>query len=459
MSRSLFDKCSLSLVLVSLLVSFVLISGCISVKQESATHTQLNQENISKKQISTIASKMNQNNINIRQIPTTSVKINQWNISDPVNGSNQFALDMLSQISDGQQKNIFLSPWSIYSALAIVHEGARGTTEKEMNDVLHFSDNENVTRQQFASAYDRLNPGDKGYALSVANALWVENDYPLLSNFTNDIDRNFHGIAKNVDFKGSTEDTRKTINSWVAERTGNKITDLISPVDISSDTRLIITNAVYFNGKWVNSFDKNLTQPRNFTTAEGKIIETPMMHKDGNEFLFNYLETDDMQALELPYQGERVSMIILLPKNDNISSLERSLSLEKLSDIRKGLQERLVEVYIPKFKFSTKYSLVDNLKGIGLTIPFASEADFSGIDGKKDLFISDVIHQAFVDVNEEGTEAAAATAVIFGATAAPPSRRIEIPVFRADHPFIFIIQERETGNILFMGRVSDPSKD
>lgn len=453
MSRILPDKCSRSLVLLSLLVLFVLISGCISVKQEPIMHTQLNKEDNSKKELPTIGSQINQSKIQIWQVPAASAKINQGSLSDIANGNNQFALDLLSQIGDGQQKNIFFSPWSIYSALAVANEGARGKTAKEMQQILNLPENDSLRRQNFALAYDKFNPKGAGYALSTANALWVENDYPLLSNYSNDIARNFNGTAKNVDFKGAAEDTRKMINSWVAERTNDKIQEILSPGDISPLTLFIITNAVYFNGNWAHPFDKKLTQIENFTTGEGKIIEIPMMNNDGYEFHSNYWETENLQALEIPYKDERISMIILLPKKDNISSFERTLSLERLAEVRNSLETDLVAISMPKFTFSTKYSLVDCLKGMGLTIPFTSEADFSETNGKKNLFINEIQHQAFVNVNEVGTEASAATVMRLKGG----DLRVQ-HAFKADHPFIFIIQDRETGNILFLGRVSDPSK-
>jgi serpin B len=325
-----------------------------------------------------------------------------------------------------------------------------------MQQVLHFPENDSQRRQSFASAYDKFNAKDAGYMLSTANALWVEKDYPLLENFTTDIERYYHGTAKNVDFKEATEDTRKMINSWVEERTNNKIKDLIFPGGISPQTQLVITNAVYFNGTWVRSFDKNATRNGEFKTGDGWTIQTPFMSSLGSESRFNYTEAGDMQMLELPYQGGRISMIILLPKSDDISSLERSLSAGRLAEWKKGLQEGRVDIYIPKFTFAAKYNMAKNLEEMGMPTAFTPEADFSGINGRKDLFINEVIHQAFVDVNERGTEAAASTVVVM------PTMALDAPrttIFDADHPFVFLIQDIETSNILFMGRVSDPSKN
>ena len=392
-------------------------------------------------------------------LSSAQLEMNSGNIYDLATGNNQFALDMFSRISGGQQGNAFFSPWSIYSAIAITREGARGDTALEMQHVMHFPENDSLRKQSFAEGYDKFNSKDAGYTLSTANAIWVEKDYPLFSNFTSVIDSYYHGSAKNVDFKGATEDARKTINSWIEEMTNNKIKDLVSQGGISPQTQLIITNAVYFNGTWVRSFDKNLTQKRNFKLGDGRIIETPMMESFGKDSLFNYTEKGDMQMLELPYRGNKISMIILLPKDENTSSLEGLLSLENLAEWKRALKDVEVDVYIPKFTFSTKYLMSKNLEDMGIKLAFNPEANFSGINGKKDFFVSEVIHQAFVDVNEQGTEAVAATAVVMPMSAINAPR---IPVFNADHPFIFIIQDEETGAILFMGRVSEPgntSKD
>ncbi len=243
------------------------------------------------------------------------------------------------------------------------------------------------------------------------------------------------------------------INSWIEGRTGNKIKNLISQV--SPEMQLVITNAVYFKGAWARSFDKNMTEKRSFRTDDGRTIEIPMMESKGDELEFSYNETKDLQILELPYQGMRISMIILLPAGNNTTSLEKSLSLEKLMEWRKSLEEsEFNDVRIPKFNLSARYSLTNNFEDLGMRTAFTPGADFSGMNGRSDLFINDIIHQSFVDVNEQGTEAAAATGAANVMARMPGYGP---PSFWADHPFIFLIEDKETGNILFMGRVSDPS--
>lgn len=366
--------------------------------------------------------------------------------------NNRFALDLYSQISS-EKGNVFFSPWSIYSALSMTYEGARGKTADEMQSVIHLPKNDSIRRQSFAALYDKFNSANAGYTLSNANALWVQKDYSLLRDYTSVVDEYYHGKAENVDFKGATEDARQTINSWVEDRTNDRIKDLIPPGILDPMTCLVLTNAIYFKGSWVREFDRNETQDENFMTEEGSTVKVPMMRSFGEESLYNYMETEDMQMLEIPYKGWNLSMIVLLPKSDDISPLERSLTPEKLVEWKRKLKELQVDVYIPKFTFNTKYFLIEDLEEMGMGTVFAGAADLSGISSMENLSVSDVIHQAFVEVNEVGTEAAAATAVVIE-RAAPDGPKI--PVFRADHPFIFMIQDRETGSILFMGRVSDP---
>jgi serpin B len=220
-------------------------------------------------------------------------------------------------------------------------------------------------------------------------------------------------------------------------------------------TRLVLTNAIYFKGTWIKQFEKKQTRDTDFRVNATSIVKVPMMQRTGEDAKFNYTESDNLQILEMPYEGDKLSMIVLLPKNDNLSSLESSLSLEKINDWRSKLREQRVDVFMPKFTFDTKYSMNETLANMGMPTAFTYSADFSGMDGTQDLYIQKVIHQAFVDVNEEGTEAAAATGVSVGLKSAMPQ---QTPIFRADHPFVFIIQDKENGNILFLGRVSNPSK-
>ncbi|MBU2598602.1 MAG: serpin family protein [Actinobacteria bacterium] len=372
-----------------------------------------------------------------------------------INSNNQFAFDLylkLKDVPEYNESNIFFSPYSISTALAMTYEGARGQTAEEMRSVFHFPEDDSIRRSSFAKIYNLLNKKDKKYELHTANALWAQKDYKFLEDYMNTIQRYYAGKVTNLDFVNDTENSRITINKWVEEQTNNKIKDLIPQGVLDALTRLVLTNAIYFKSMWIKQFDKEDTIEDDFKVNPEKTVKVPMMRLTGEEATFNYAETEELQILEMLYEGEELSMLILLPKEDNLKSVEESLNKEKITELRNMLIEEQVDVYIPKFKFETKYFMNEILKKMGMSTAF-SNADFSGMDGTKKLFISDVIHQAFVEVNEEGTEAAAATGVVMKETAVLPSI-----VFRADHPFIFMIQERETGNILFLGRVVNPSE-
>lgn len=373
-----------------------------------------------------------------------------------VSANNQFSLELYSNLQEKEEGNVFFSPYSISTALAMAYEGARGRTADEIKSVFHFPGDDSVRRLAFATVYNRLNKKDANYKLDTANALWVQQDYKLLDNYTETIEGYYDGKATNVDFNGATEQTRQTINSWVENKTNDKIKDLFPQGSLGKSTRLALTNAIYFKGTWVKQFNKNDTRDEDFRVRRDKTVKAPMMKRTDKNARFNYAETDGLQILEMPYEGEKLSMLVLLPKNDDLKHLEDSLTLERLNEWKTQLKGQSVEVFVPKFTFTTRYSLNENLKELGMPMAFSDAADFSGIDGTRSLSIQIVVHQAFIDVNEEGTEAAAATGVTFGPTAMPPPA--SVPIFRADHPFIFIIQERETGNILFFGRVIDPTK-
>ncbi|MGB3342047.1 MAG: serpin family protein [bacterium] len=372
-----------------------------------------------------------------------------------IDANNQFAFELYAQFNEqSKDLNTFYSPYSILTALTMTYEGARGQTAEEMQSVLHIPEIPDARRPNFASIYNEINKKDKAYKLSTANALWAQKDYCFLEEYTNSVEKYYGGKVTNLDFTGASEKSRQAINKWVEDQTNNKIKDLIPKGLLNADTRLVLTNAIYFKGTWVKQFDEKDTKEDDFRMSTGNTVKVPMMRLTGNDAKFNYAETDEIQILEMPYSGEEISMLIILPKENDLASIEKSITLEKLSEWKNILNERRVDIFIPKFKFETKYFMAKALSDMGMDAAFGSTADFSGMDGTRDLFMQNVIHQAFVEVNEEGTEAAAATGVVMGITSVGPM----IPIFRADHPFIFIIQESETGNILFLGKVTDPSK-
>jgi len=369
-----------------------------------------------------------------------------------VDANNQFALELYSKLNENDDGNIFFSPYSISTALAMTYEGARGETADEMQKVFHFPENESVRRGGFARIYNLLNKKDKEYQLHTANALWAQYDYQFLPEYIATVDNYYGGKVTNVDFKTKTEEVRQMINQWVEDQTNDKIKDIIPPGVLSSMTRLVLSNAIYFKGTWVKEFEKRETHDAPFRTNPDKTVTAKMMQRNDKDAKFNYYENEELQVLEMLYKGEELSMLVLLPKDENLQKLEASLSVEKLNEFRSNLRERKIDVYMPKFTFETKYFMKETLSDLGMPTAFKwPGADFSGMDGTTNLFISSVIHQAFVEVNEEGTEAAAATVVVMELGAMIGND------FRADHPFIFIIQERETGSILFIGRVVDPT--
>ncbi len=368
-----------------------------------------------------------------------------------VRGNNTFALDLYGELR-AQEGNLFFSPFSISTALAMTYGGARGSTAAQMEQVLHFEVTTERLHQAFSQLVETLNAqGAKGdYQLSVANVLWGQQGVGFLKKFLDLTEKHYGAGLRQVDFAAATEAARRAINAWVEEETQGKIKDLIQPGVLNALTRLVLTNAIYFKGTWAEQFDKKATRDAPFTLATRQQVKVPMMHKTEN---FGYTEAEDFQALELAYAGDDLSMVIFLPRQvDGLAALEKELSLDNLQSWLGGLRRQTVQVSVPRFTMTSEFRLQEVLKSLGMTDAFSGAADFSGMTGRRDLFISAVIHKAFVDVNEEGTEAAAATAVVMMRSAAP---RPPV-VFRADHPFLFLIRDNASGSILFIGRLVNP---
>jgi len=344
------------------------------------------------------------------------------NLQELINASNRFAMEMFSNLSNDRD-NLFFSPYSIFTALGMTYEGARNQTADEMRSVFHFPADNQTRWSLFFSLINKLDAKDAGSLLATASALWVQNDFRLLDEFLNVTTAYYKAEVANVDTAGDPEGSRVTINTWVENHTCGKIKDLIPQGIIDRNTRLVLTNAIYFKGDWLKQFNVSLTEERNF-------------HPDAKTTV-------------------KAQMMALLPKAGATDSLESMLTPQKLNEWRGNLTQTRVDVYFPKFKLETKYYLKENLSKMGMPTAFSNTADFSGMNGYPRLYIAEVIHQGFVAVDEQGTEAAAATAVVMKDTSCiePP-----VPVFNVDHPFIFIIQERDTGNILFMGKLVDPTR-
>lgn len=372
-----------------------------------------------------------------------------------VAGNSSFGFELYQKLSE-KEGNIFFSPYSISTALAMTYAGAKGQTEKEMAGVLHFSLPQEKLPEAFSKLQSSLNAlQNKGCMnLSIANSLWAQKDYHFLESFWA-LNKKYYGAGLQLaDFRKQSERARQTINTWVEEKTQQKIKELFKPGVINPETRLILGNAIYFKGKWVSQFEVKETVATDFYVTPRETIKVPMMSQTA---AFTYKDFDDFSAMDLPYIGNGMSMIIFLPKEvAGLKKLEKNLTNDKvknwINELSKAGKSEVI-VTMPKFKITAEFELSETLSAMGMPRAFIN-ADFSGMTGEKDLYLSNVVHKAFVEINEEGTEAAAATGVSMGITA------IVTPlVFRADHPFIFLIRENQTGSILFVGRIVDPTKE
>ncbi len=364
-----------------------------------------------------------------------------------------FALDLFQQLR-AAPGNLFCSPYSISTALALTAGGARGETEKQMAAALHFSLDRSRLHPAFAELQATLNKIQKSghVQLNVANSLWPHKQHPFLADYLN-LTRRCYGVEITaMDYAHAADAAGATINRWVEAQTHDKIKNIIPSGTLDALTKLVLVNAIYFKGNWAHPFEKSATQPAPFKLAGDKTVAAPLM---GQSREFRYAKAGGVQLLELPYAGDELSMLILLPEQaEGLAELEKQLTVATVREWTRQLRPREVHVFLPRFKMTAQFELSRALTALGMRDAFGGTADFSGMDGRRDLFISAILHKAFVDVNEEGTEAAAATVVMMRELAMmePP------PTFRADHPFLFLIREKSTGSILFLGRVADPTQ-
>jgi serpin B len=367
-------------------------------------------------------------------------------------GNTAFALDLYARLR-GQEGNLFYSPLSMSAALGMTYAGARGQTADEMAKALHFDLGQDRLHPALGSLLRDLGGQDKqrGYQLSVANALWPQKGHPFTPAFLDLTRTSYDAGLEEVDFRGATEAAREQINHWVEEHTQDRIKELLKPGVLKPQARLVLTNAIYFKGDWHSRFNKDHTREAPFHLTAREKVTVPLM---GQKEHFGYLDGETFQAVEMPYAGKDLSMVVFLPREvDGLADFEKRLTAERLAGWLGKLQDTEVDVSLPRFKVTAELDLVPTLSALGMKQAFSSQADFSGLDGSKDLFLSAVVHKAFVDVNEEGTEAAATTAAVVEEKAA----RVN-PVFRADHPFVFLIRDRSSGSILFLGRLVHPGK-
>jgi len=387
----------------------------------------------------------------------TSPEVDEAELTTLVSGNSTFAFDLYQALRD-EDGNLFYSPYSISLALAMTYAGARGETAQQMADTLHFTLSQDRLHPAFNSLdleFSQRGQGAKGkdeggFRLNVANAIWGQRDYHFLATFLDVLAENYGAGLRVLDFTKEPEKSRIIINDWVSDETEGRIEDLLPPGSIGAPTRLVLTNAIYFNAAWQYPFDENATRDGLFHLLDGGEVTVPMMKQKKS---LGYTEGDGYQAVELPYDGRELSMVILLPQAGQFDTFEKSLDAQRVDDIIKNLESSQVLLTMPRFEFESSFSLKETLPAMGMLDAFSGNADFSGMTGNRDLFISDVVHKAFVSVDEAGTEAAAATAVIM-VTGAPPGATVEVTI---DHPFIFLIRDIETGAILFMGRVVNPS--
>jgi len=377
-------------------------------------------------------------------------------LSSLVSGNSAFAFNLYQQLTKNNSGNIFYSPYSISTALAMTYAGANGDTATQMANALDFT----LPQSQLHPAFNDLalqlasrgqgasGTDGKSFALNIANALWCEKNFNFLPDFLNTLGQNYGAGVNLLDFINSPEPSRVTINNWVSNETNDKINNLIPAGAITPQTRLVLTNAIYFDAAWQNPFSADKTKNGTFNLRDGSIVSVPMMNNEGS---YGYTKGSGYQAVELPYSGNQVAMDIIMPDAGNFTHFESNLTADTVSGIISNLQNGSLSLTMPKFNFDSSFSLNDALSALGMPIAFSDQADFSGMTGNKDLTIADVVHKAYVAVDEQGTEAAAATGVIMSATAMMQNSLI------IDQPFIFVIRDMQTGAIIFVGRVLNPA--
>ena len=381
-----------------------------------------------------------------------------------VQGNNDFAFDLYRALSD-EEGNLFYSPFSISQALAMTFAGAGGETERQMADTLQYQLPQsslhpafNALDQELASrGKDRRGTPNQGepnqyIRLNIASAVWGQHGFGFLPDFLDVLAENYGAGMRPLDFAGAPEESRARINDWVAEETGDKVKNLLRPKTIDPNTRLVLTNAIYFNASWHWPFDRRQTKMRPFHLEGGGSVDVPMMTETSTDF-YGYARGDGFQAVDVPYSYGEMSMTVLLPDDGELGSLEDSLNADLLDQIMDDIEIDYVTLTMPLFKFESEFSLGETLAGMGMPDAFDRRADFSGMTGSRDLLISHVVHKAFVSVDERGTGAVASTAGVVIQVSGPSKEPIPVTVNR---PFIFLIRDTATGTVLFLGRVMNP---
>ena len=409
---------------------------------------------------------------------TTDPDLESDRLAEQIRGNVDVSFDVLARLREGApDENLFFSPYSVSVALAMTYAGAHGETAAEMAEALHYdlegenlhaafgalegefeqrnADGREVETSALAdegSEGDGSEGDDLGFQLSSANAVWRDEGYAFDPEYVELLEAYYEAGDHLVDFSGSPEEAREEINAWVEERTNDRIEDLLPANSIDRSTRLVLTNAVYFLAAWEHDFDPANTEPATFTSLDGTETEVDLMHQTED---LRYAEVDGHQLVELPYANGDTSMIVVLPAEGEFESFEASFGVDELAIMLEETSRPKVDLALPKFGIESKFSLVEELQKLGVEHAFdPASADFSGmVEGDEaDLYVGDVIHQSFVEVDEEGTEAAAATGVIVKETSLADRERVEMTV---DRPFLFYVRDRPTETPLFVGRVVD----
>ncbi len=391
---------------------------------------------------------------------TTDVQVSTSDTETLVKGNTGFALRLYDAVRNRSDGNFFYSPYSISLALAMTYAGARGDTEQQMSQALGFS----LAQENLHPAFNALDKalasgqrteeGDEGspFTLNIANSIWGQHGFEFLDEFLDTLAENYGAGMHLVDF-ARPENARGLINDWVAEHTEDRIQGLIPEGAISTLTRLVLTNAIHFNASWLQPFEAAQTTDGMFIRLDGSEVATPLMQQSVRT---DYSEGDGYQAIKLQYVGYRLFMIIVLPENDRFQAFENDFDVAKWTEIVSGFGDTRVALTMPRFEFDSAIGLSEILKRLGMELAFvppagSSGADFSGMNGNRDLYIKDVLHKAFVSVDERGTEAAASTAVLWEISSMPGSATMTV-----NRPFVFLIRDEASGTILFMGRVLAP---
>lgn len=378
-------------------------------------------------------------------------------LENAVRGQTELALDLYRALGTDNADNLFLSPLSISVALSMAYAGAETTTEDAFETVLGSTLAEAAHHRAMNDLEAQLSSRGQGasgadgqpFRLNTVNQVFAKTGYPILAPFLDTLALEYGANLRLLDFENATEPSREAINDWVAQRTEDRIQNLLAPGTIRNDTRLVLVNAVYFNASWSSPFEPSLTAAKDFHTLEGSVKSVPFMKQ--NALPTRAAEVNGVEILELPYDGGELSMLVMMPPAGAFASFEAALDAATVESYIAALQGVHLNLEFPKFEVRTSANLGAPLSDLGLGVAFSDGADFSGITTQERLAITDVVHQSFVKVNEAGTEAAAATGVVFGPTSVPQTRDVKV-----DRPFVFAVLDRATNSLVFLGRITSP---